>query len=151
VPGERFERTAAVAQLDAKQITFDNVICGGDSGGPSLATLNGREVIVGVHSHSSTRPCGDDNGGLDDRIDLYAASFVDPFIAAADPGFLPPAVADAGSSDDASANEVAATPTSETSSSGCSVSPSHAPARSDLAIAVMALALLARRSRRRSS
>jgi hypothetical protein len=48
-------------------------LCFGDSGGPTLATYGGQEVVVGVHSYvSSTDPsdvCG--SFGNDMRIDLY--------------------------------------------------------------------------------
>jgi secreted trypsin-like serine protease len=49
-------------------------ICDGDSGGPSLATRNGREILIGVHSFvSGTDPnnlCG--VFGNDLRVDVYA-------------------------------------------------------------------------------
>jgi hypothetical protein len=55
--------------------------CNGDSGGPALYMENGVEVILGVTSF------GDEQctlGGVDTRVDAYAASWVDPLVAMAE-------------------------------------------------------------------
>lgn len=57
--------------------------CNGDSGGPALMTLGGRETIVGLTSY------GDVNcamGGWDTRVDAMAA-WIDSYVQQADPGF----------------------------------------------------------------
>lgn len=57
--------------------------CNGDSGGPALMTLGGRETIVGLTSY------GDVNcamGGWDTRVDAMAA-WIDGYVQQADPGF----------------------------------------------------------------
>lgn len=56
--------------------------CQGDSGGPALATLNGRQVIVGVTSFGQAG-CG--GGGYDTRVDRYA-TFLAPYVEAHEPG-----------------------------------------------------------------
>jgi hypothetical protein len=43
-------------------------ICSGDSGGPTFSVVNGKEVVIGVHSTGS-RPCG--QVGNDVRTDVY--------------------------------------------------------------------------------
>jgi V8-like Glu-specific endopeptidase len=53
--------------------------CEGDSGGPALMMINGVETIVGVTSFGDTLDCTGD--GFDTRVDLFADSFVDPYIA----------------------------------------------------------------------
>ncbi len=56
--------------------------CEGDSGGPAFLTINGTEVIAGITSFGD-KTCK--QSGYDTRIDVFAASFVDPYIAANDP------------------------------------------------------------------
>lgn len=51
-------------------------VCSGDSGGPTLRTIDGETAVIGVHSRSSC-----DDLSLDERVDVHAASFIDPFIA----------------------------------------------------------------------
>lgn len=43
-------------------------VCDGDSGGPTLATVNGETVVIGVHS-TKAGICGE--MGLDTRIDMF--------------------------------------------------------------------------------
>jgi V8-like Glu-specific endopeptidase len=77
---------AKVFGVDALHLVLDDVICEGDSGGPSFLTKNGKQVIAGVHSFTNAQACI--GTGDDTRVDLYAASFVDPVINQADPGYL---------------------------------------------------------------
>ncbi|HKE18807.1 MAG TPA: trypsin-like serine protease [Kofleriaceae bacterium] len=67
--------------------------CSGDSGGPALMTIDGREVIVGVTSFG-TETC--DQGSYESRLDPEVG-FVDDFIAEFDPDWEPDAT-DGGSS-----------------------------------------------------
>jgi len=79
--------TRRVATLPLRAFTSKHVqlgdmsstgICNGDSGGPSfLAGRDGIKRVVGVHSYDSSLQCND---GLDTRVDLFAASFVQQFI-----------------------------------------------------------------------
>ena len=66
--------------------------CEGDSGGATFLSRSGQDVVIGVHAASvGSPPCTGAN--YDTRVDLKAASFVDPFILAND------GLGDAGSSD----------------------------------------------------
>jgi hypothetical protein len=92
VSGKRYELDTTIKGLVNDHITFQSPgtgTCHADSGGPTLATLDGTEVVIGVHSAgaSATGTC---TGATDyeERIDLYL-DFLDPIIEAADPGFLP--------------------------------------------------------------
>ncbi len=79
--------TRRVASLPLKGLTAKHVqlgdmsatgICNGDSGGPSF--LTGRDGVLrvaGVHSYDSSLQCND---GLDTRVDIFAAAFVQEFI-----------------------------------------------------------------------
>lgn len=60
-------------------------ICFADSGGPSLALLDGVETIVGIHAGVDSAAC--DGVGRDTRADRYA-EFVTALIEQHDPGFL---------------------------------------------------------------
>jgi secreted trypsin-like serine protease len=65
--------------------------CNGDSGGPSFLNIGGREVIAGITSF------GDDDciqAGAYTRVDLFASSFIDPWLLANDPEMKPPPIAD---------------------------------------------------------
>jgi hypothetical protein len=70
-----------VSGLETEWLDFNDpadAVCRGDSGGPSLMSVNGVEQIVGIHSF------GDLNcGGIsyDQRIDV-AMGFIAPFVAA---------------------------------------------------------------------
>ncbi|HWE28867.1 MAG TPA: trypsin-like serine protease [Polyangia bacterium] len=57
--------------------------CNGDSGGPALMTLDGRETIVGLTSYGDVN-CS--TGGYDTRVDAMAA-WIDGYVQKADPGF----------------------------------------------------------------
>lgn len=63
-----------VATVSSTRFTFNDAggsqanTCSGDSGGPAFATVDGREVHLGVHSMAS-RPCG--ARGYNTRTDAY--------------------------------------------------------------------------------
>lgn len=90
--GHRDEATLPIAGVDDQELWFVGkaagpAFCDGDSGGPSFMTVDGSEVVVGIHSHGEhALSC---TGKLfDTRVDLYAESFIDPLIREVDPGFL---------------------------------------------------------------
>lgn len=56
-------------------------ICQGDSGGPTFVAHDGVEVVVGIHSAGDCNEAGA-VFGIETRVDRFAASFIDPFIAA---------------------------------------------------------------------
>ncbi|HEY3359585.1 MAG TPA: trypsin-like serine protease [Polyangia bacterium] len=159
--GKTTEYSGAIQGLARDLFSFQSATqstCEGDSGGPSLAVLDGREVIVGVHKGGDTTGTGGACLGAVDwdvRVDLYAASFVDPIIAAADPGFTPEGTqTDAGVPEDASGDD-AGVPAADAGQppadgSGCAAAPRRAA--SDGATALLALlavlAVLAVRGRR---
>jgi len=58
-------------------------VCFGDSGGPGLLTLAGTEYVAGVHSYTSGEDCYPPQG--DTRVDLYAESFIRPWVQDNDP------------------------------------------------------------------
>jgi MYXO-CTERM domain-containing protein len=67
-----------------------HITCEGDSGGPGLMNLDGSgEVIVGITSFGDQ---GCMQFGADTRIDVFADSFVQPFIDMFDPPPPPPPV-----------------------------------------------------------
>ena len=63
-----------VATVTSSRFTFNGSggetgnTCSGDSGGPAFATVDGREVHLGVHSMAS-QPCG--SRGINTRTDAY--------------------------------------------------------------------------------
>ena len=83
--GPRRSSDTVIFGVDDEHVRLVNVICEGDSGGPTLMTKNGKTVIIGVHSFTTTQSCVSD--GDDTRVDKYV-SFVDDAIKTADPGFL---------------------------------------------------------------
>jgi secreted trypsin-like serine protease len=83
--GPRRSLDTVIFSVDAEHIRLVDVICEGDSGGPTFSTKNGKTVIVGVHSFTTQQDCNGD--GDDTRVDKYA-SFVEDAIRQADPGFL---------------------------------------------------------------
>ena len=64
----------SVYQVTSTRFTFSGSggdkgnTCSGDSGGPAFATVDGREVHLGVHSMAS-RPCG--SRGINTRTDVF--------------------------------------------------------------------------------
>jgi MYXO-CTERM domain-containing protein len=81
--------------------------CNGDSGGPAFMVIGGKEVIIGVTSFGDIS-CS--QGGFDTRIDTLT-SFIDPFIQANDPGFVPASVPSSPSGGTQSPPTSSATPT----------------------------------------
>jgi hypothetical protein len=57
--------------------------CVGDSGGPAFAFIDGVEVLIGVTSSGDAQCAA---GARDMRVDVYAASFVLPYVAETSPG-----------------------------------------------------------------
>jgi secreted trypsin-like serine protease len=57
--------------------------CNGDSGGPALMTIGGKETIIGLTSYGDVA-CA--MGGFDTRVDAMAA-WIDGYVQQADPGF----------------------------------------------------------------
>jgi V8-like Glu-specific endopeptidase len=66
----KMQVTTAITGVTAKEIAAGPSICGGDSGGPAMLTVNGAPVVAGVTSWHSTQACGGDAGFA--RVDLYA-------------------------------------------------------------------------------
>jgi hypothetical protein len=80
--GTRRVATLPLRGLTAQHLELGDMsgigLCNGDSGGPSFLTMrDGIRRVVGVHSYDSSLECTD---GLDTRVDLFAASFVQQFI-----------------------------------------------------------------------
>jgi secreted trypsin-like serine protease len=84
--GPRRSIDTTIFDVDDEHLVLDDVICEGDSGGPTFLTKNGNQVIAGLHSFTTAMNCI--GTGDDTRVDLYASSFVDPVINQADPGYL---------------------------------------------------------------
>jgi V8-like Glu-specific endopeptidase len=85
--GARLSADATIFSVDDEHLGLDDVICFGDSGGPTLLTKDGVEYVAGIHSFG---PPGDCIGiGEDTRVDRYVSSFVAPVVDRVDPGFLP--------------------------------------------------------------
>jgi MYXO-CTERM domain-containing protein len=83
--GTKRQVTMPLQDYDNLFLYFGNAktnTCEGDSGGPALLTINGVETIVGITSFGD-QACA--QGGADTRVDVYAAAFVDPYIATNDP------------------------------------------------------------------
>jgi len=83
--GPRRSADTVIFGVDDEHIRLVSVICEGDSGGPTFMTKNGKTVVAGVHSFTTTPTCNSD--GDDTRVDKYR-SFVESAIHDADPGFL---------------------------------------------------------------
>jgi MYXO-CTERM domain-containing protein len=71
--------------------------CQGDSGGPNFMNIDGVEVVAGITSFGNV---GCDQYGFGTRVDVFAESFIDPFIAANDPDAIPVGGDDDGDGDD---------------------------------------------------
>ncbi len=84
--GIRRSIDTAIFAVDSEHIRLNDVICEGDSGGPTIMTRNGVPVIIGVHSYTNSANCVGD--GDDDRVDLHT-DVIDPVVKRADPGFFP--------------------------------------------------------------
>ncbi|HEY1954897.1 MAG TPA: trypsin-like serine protease [Polyangiaceae bacterium] len=95
--GQRRSLDSKIFSVDDGHLGLDDVICFGDSGGPSFVTKNGTPVVAGVHSFGPPSNCI--GIGEDTRVDQYT-SFVDDAIDQADPGFLPGGCNTSGGSGD---------------------------------------------------
>jgi V8-like Glu-specific endopeptidase len=100
--GTKRQLTTPVTDVTDQLFSFggERGICLGDSGGPTFMTIDGIEQVVGIHSFGDCREIGA-LVGYDTRVDRYAASFIDPFIAANDPPPAPEGPADGGDAGDA--------------------------------------------------
>jgi MYXO-CTERM domain-containing protein len=63
--------------------------CQGDSGGPNFMNIDGVEAVAGITSFGNA---GCDQYGYGTRVDAFAASFIDPFVAQHDPTYVIPSV-----------------------------------------------------------
>jgi MYXO-CTERM domain-containing protein len=91
VVGVKRQTTTTLTEYNEKLLHFTDgthETCNGDSGGPAFMNINGQDVIVGVTSFGDSS-CSE--GGFDTRIDTITA-FIDPFVQANDPGFVPSSV-----------------------------------------------------------
>jgi len=134
-----------ISSIASVAIYSGPAICSGDSGGPAMLMVGGKQVIAGVTSGHSIQACGGTAGYV--RVDLYAQWIQQQIdLAEADAG-------EAGTSDDASAPNVGAEPSRGTQSAGgCAVASSPRTPRSMGAAAVLlALGLVARRRSRSSA
>jgi len=100
--GVRHSGTTTVAKLDDHQIiTADQLPsgCEGDSGGPLLGTIDGKETVIGVISHGSTfENC--QGASTTERVDVET-DFLDPIVAQYDPPPPDDAGTDAGDAENA--------------------------------------------------
>ena len=96
--------------------------CQGDSGGPNFMTIDGVEVVAGVTSFGNE---GCDQYGFGSRVDAYAASFIDPYLAENDPDATSPSgpsdPGDDGGTDDQAPPDGDAAANAEPVSGGCAV------------------------------
>ncbi|MBL4633576.1 MAG: trypsin-like serine protease [Kofleriaceae bacterium] len=58
-------------------------VCFGDSGGPAFLTIDGQEVVAGIHSFTSGSECFPPNGDTD--VQKYAEEFILPWVQENDP------------------------------------------------------------------
>jgi secreted trypsin-like serine protease len=92
--GLKRQTSTTLSAVQSRLLEFDDTshnTCEGDSGGPALVTIDGVETIVGVTSFGEQSPDYCDGRGFDTRVDLYADSFVQPFVDMYDPDPSPPA------------------------------------------------------------
>lgn len=85
--GLRRSIDTTIFAVDDDHLFLDDVICFGDSGGPTFVTKDGVLAVAGVHSGGTGTSCIGE--GVDMRVDRFASSFVDPIVDRVDPGFLP--------------------------------------------------------------
>ena len=138
-----------ISSIDPVAIYSGPAICSGDSGGPAMLVVGGKQVIAGVTSGHSIQACGGTAGYV--RVVLYAPWIQQQIdLAEADSGVADSGVADAGEAgtgDGASAPSVGAEPSGGTQSSGgCAVASSpQKPGPAGAAGVLLAIAALFRR------
>jgi V8-like Glu-specific endopeptidase len=85
--GRKREGTTTITGVTTSDVVLsgdENLsVCFGDSGGPGLITVDGVELVAGVHSYTNSQDCHPPNG--DTRVDLYVQDFIQPWIDANDP------------------------------------------------------------------
>ncbi len=160
--GIKREVTTRLDRVDAHLLWFfsqTHNTCNGDSGGPTFLRVDGKETVAGVTSF------GDEDclrEGANSRVDIYAATFIDPWVKANDPMSTTPPPVDtcAGAAcedgddddDDDDGPTVGGDVDDDTSllkediAGGCSVGAS--PGGPGGALLLLAALLLARRRRR---
>jgi hypothetical protein len=87
--GQKRSGDAPVVSIEGDRIRLGNtasLTCGGDSGGPAFAAIDGVDAIVGITS-SGDLACA--AYGEDTRVDAYAADFIAPLVARAAEGSAP--------------------------------------------------------------
>jgi secreted trypsin-like serine protease len=87
--GAGIKRTTTTALTDHTALLLHfgdgtHETCNGDSGGPALMTVGGKETIVGLTSYGDVA-CA--MGGYDTRVDSMTA-WIDGYVQQADPGYL---------------------------------------------------------------
>jgi len=148
--GDKYQVTTTVASLDGEYIGItdqDHTFCHGDSGGGLFVTQEGVERLAGVIDKRRHTQAGPPCSGpaLSTRVDVYAAGFIDPFIAAHEA-----AVADGGGDSDGSSPDGAADSRGPgTSSGGCQIGFGADPDAGRLTTSLALLALLLRLGTRR--
>ncbi len=134
--GVRHTGTTTIAQLDDHEVITADALpsgCEGDSGGALLATIDGRETVIGVISHgSATENCAGES--ITERADIET-DFLDPIVAQYDPAPAP-------SNDAGDAGDVVTAP-----SSSCAVAPTNGSSGGAW-LAVIGLVFVSRRRQR---
>jgi V8-like Glu-specific endopeptidase len=80
IDGKKRQGLMSIGGLDGDYLEAtdpDTAICQGDSGGPGFITVDGVEVLAGVHSYSIS---GCFNPSGDSRVDLWHDDFIVPYI-----------------------------------------------------------------------
>ncbi len=119
--GLKREATSALTRANTLLIEYGSATantCQGDSGGPNFMTIDGVEVIAGITSYGSV---GCNEYGVGTRVDHFATSYIEPFVAQNDPGGLLPEDTSGGGqgADDAAAGAPAGEEPADVSG-GCS-------------------------------
>ncbi len=89
-PGRKHTGAAVVLDVNDTSFTIGGAPsqpCTGDSGGPTFLTADGVEYLVGVTS-SGDPGCVEHSRQM--RVDVYAESFIAPYVAGARPGAAAP-------------------------------------------------------------
>lgn len=113
--------------------------CQGDSGGPNFMTVGGEEVIAGITSFGSV---GCDQYGVGTRVDHFAASYIEPFVAENDPGgLLPDNTSGGGPGSDEAPAGAPQSQVPDDVSGGCSTGGDGGALASGLALLLVVVAL----------